>query len=116
MKAKIIETSEIKEVKETYLNSAIIYQDLEGTIYNPYELDLCFDDKGYKGIKELSSEYSEHVCPPEDYIDDEERSEDVSMSKEMAKDVLEWLAGNYIITLTPRKNINVHRIYQTDHR
>lgn len=42
-------------------------------------------------IEELVRAYSEYMCPPEDYIDDNERKIDMEIYQDDARSVLEWL-------------------------
>lgn len=87
MKARIIDTNEIFEVKEVYL---------KGNPNYPFEIDFCL---GEKSIRELSKEYSECMCPPEDYYDNKERNTDLSIYQEDATCVLKWLGENYEVKL-----------------
>lgn len=80
MKAKIIKTLETIEVTP-------VYRDEEGKIWRPQDIDL------EEEIKELSRKYAEDMCPPEDYLDEEERETDMGIYRDDAFCVLEWLMG-----------------------
>ena len=103
MKAKIIETSEIFDFKIVYLkdNPNPFYQSWDGKLYYPFELDFCIGDYF---LSDLSRMYAEDVCPKEDYLDEKEREFDLQVNQDDASYILIWLAGNYEITLTPRKH------------
>ena len=53
-------------------------------------------------LEELAMEYAEDMCPKEDYLIEEEYTNDLIINFDDAKAVLEWLESKYNITLTPK--------------
>ena len=53
-------------------------------------------------LEELAMEFAEDMCPREDYLIEEEYTNDLVANFDDAKAVLEWLVGRYNVTLTPK--------------